>query len=338
MFKASHLKISILAASRLSRKMSQTTDRVLMIEPRAFGYDPITASDNVFQNTPESLRLSRDQIKTDSVKEFNRLTSLLEENGVEVNRESDQEQLDLPDAVFPNNWISFHEPSGSSRPRIVLYPMMSSLRRQERQLAIVEKWSKALKAEVIDLSEAEKDEQFLEGTGSMVLDRINQISYAAISSRTCESLVNKWCAKMDYTPVLFRSYSSAQTGETTPIYHTNVMMSLGEEFVLICVESILDQKERETVVSSINKTGKTLIPISLQQLNCFLGNVVQLQNKEGQKLVVMSTGAHESMTDEQREIILKTSKIVHCAVDMIQNLGGGGVRCMIAEVFPPTTA
>ena len=316
-----------------TRMMTQTTNRVLMIEPRTFGYDPHTASDNVFQSTPERLGLSQDQFRECAVKEFNKLTSLLEQNGVEVNREKDNDEKDLPDAVFPNNWISFHE----SPPKIVVYPMMSPVRRQERQQTIVDKWRAKLKANIIDMSRAEEDGQFLEGTGSMVLDRANKISYAAISLRTCEDLTREWCKKMGYTPVFFRSFSRSKTGQTAPIYHTNVMLSLGEEFALVCLESIQDQQERETVVHHITRTGKTIIPITLQQVNCFLGNALQLHNNEGQKLVVMSTKAYKSMDEEQKKIISKTSKLVHCDVDTIENLGGGGVRCMIAEIFPATT-
>ena len=311
------------------------TNRVLLIKPRCFGFNEQTAVDNAFQVNPGA-NVRPQRISEDAVKEFDLVAALLKSCGVQVNEELDRDDRKLPDSIFPNNWISFHRGSEpGSKPTIVLYPMMAPLRREERQVAIVEKWQAQLDATVIDLSPFEKDEIFLEGTGSMVLDRINSIAYACISNRTNKIALLEFCEKLHYKPVVFRSSQVDSRGNCIPVYHTNVMMTLCEDFALVCLDSIRDRQEKDLVEQSLLNTGKTVINITESQMENFLGNSIQLADKNGKRYLFMSTKAHSVLQEWQKTKITESSEIVHIPIDTIETNGGGGIRCMIAEIFPP---
>lgn len=304
------------------------TNRVLMIQPLNFGCNPETACDNHFQNTGTGLQAK--EAKEKATREFAGLVSALTAAGVQVNVEEDQEDVVVPDAVFPNNWISFD----GDRRLLVLYPMMAEVRRKERRWELVQKWRKLLGAAVIDFSGYEEEDKFMEGTGSLVLDRSNNVAYACRSARTHPDVVHHFCQALSYKPVVF-SASQRVGSDLKPIYHTNVMMSVGEDIAIVCLDTIRDKQEREMVRLSLEASGRTIVTITEEQVNSFLGNVLQLSTQVGNKLLVMSTCSYNSLDESQKQQIEASSTIVHAPVDTIETLGGGGVRCMIAEVFPP---
>ena len=311
-----------------------------MIRPRAFGFNTETALDNAFQINPGE-EVGKPEAQAAAVEEFDRLSSLLSCNGIEVNVETDTDFPETPDAIFPNNWISFHNPfeiSSSTHPSaLILYPMMSPIRRQERRQDLVTKWTQGLDAKVIDLSGFETSKEYLEGTGSMVLDRVNRIVYACISARTNPKMIEHFCSITGYNSLTFHAYHKSADGNIAPIYHTNVMMTIGSKFVMICLESIHDATERKSVEESLRASGRTIIPVTSSQVSLFLCNALELCNKDGQSFVVLSTTAYAALDESQRKSLTEESnlKLLHCSVDTVQALGGGGVRCMIAEIFPP---
>ena len=303
------------------------TNRVMMIRPRCFGFDAETALDNHFQRAPDSAKAAQAQKK--ALKEFDGLVSALRGAGVGVAVEEDHKELALPDAVFPNNWISFD----GDRRLLILYPMMAEIRRKERRLDLAQKWQRHLRLAILDMSGYEAEGMFMEGTGSLVLDRSNKVAYACRSTRTHPEVVEHFCQTLDYKPVFFSALQ--RVGEQLkPIYHTNVMMCVGEDLALVCLECIRDPQEQEVVRRSLEESGRTIVTITEEQVNRFLGNCLQLYGHEGRKLLVMSTCAYNSLEQGQKERIETNSSIVHCPVDTIEALGGGGVRCMLAEVFP----
>lgn len=305
----------------------------MMIRPKWFGFNSETAENNLFQKRLPAL--SEVDARRRGVEEFDGLVSTLRKNHVEVLVQEDVDSPQLPDAVFPNNWISFHRPPKSgSTGKIILYPMMSALRRKERRLDIVQRLRQSLGSEVLDFSNSEEMGEYLEGTGSMVLDRDNQIAYACRSPRTHTSVLEQFCQAMDYKPIVFDATQRSPIGSLHPIYHTNVLISIGAEMVLVCLESIRNHLEQQAVTSQIESTGKLVVPITEEQMNNFLGNALQLIGKDGRNLLVMSTKAYNSLKADQRKLIEKSSTIIHSNVDTIEALGGGGVRCMIAEIFP----
>lgn len=316
----------------ITMQSPQITDRVLMIRPKAFGYNPETATDNAFQSQPaaKDVKLIRERASS----EFDQLSSLLTSNGIEVNVEADTDHPETPDAVFPNNWISFHSSSPSSSPTIITYPMMSPLRRKERREDIIQKWTRELAANVTDLSHFETSGKYLEGTGSMVLDRVHGVVYACISSRTNQSLVDHFCNMIGYSSITFHSYQSTAQGDV-PVYHTNVMMSIGKELAIVCLESIRDETERKKVKESLQSSGRTLLNVTEQQMASFACNVLELCNKDGERFVALSTKAYNALEAEQIDIINERAKLIHCPIDTIEKSGGGGIRCMLAEIFPP---
>ena len=318
-------------ATRVMMMSSQTTNRVLMVKPKAFGCNPETLCDNAFQHS--SNLQDNQSIQAKAFVEFNKLSSVLQYHGIEVYEEMDTSET--PDAIFPNNWISFHSNlPGMSCPAIIVYPMMSPIRRLERQSQVIKKWAETLNAKVIDFTSFEATHQYLEGTGSMVLDHINKITYASLSSRTHHDLVNHFCKTTGYSPVVFNA-SQTINGSLTPIYHTNVLMNIGEKFAIICAECISDTSERNIVTKSLEESGRTPIFITEVQMNHFLGNALELHNADQKKLLVMSTRAYNSLQQWQKDIILKSAEIIHSPIDTIEHVGGGGVRCMLAEIFPP---
>lgn len=290
---------------------------VLMIQPCAFGFNEETAKDNHFQQKSDT-----PSAQDKALEEFNRFARLLRENGIIVHVVEDTPKPKTPDSIFPNNWISFHEDG-----RAVLYPMLAPNRRAERKKTVKDAIKKVRDIhEWIDLTHFEQSNQFLEGTGSMVLDRKNRIAYAALSQRTHPELVNLFCERMGYKPVVFEATDAAGR----EIYHTNVLMCVADEYVVLCMEAV---KNPELLVNSIRETGKELIPIQFNQMNHFCGNLLQLQTDKGEKVLVMSDQAYESFTPLQREQLEYYNRILHSPLTTIETLGGGSARCMLCEVY-----
>ncbi|MEO5967567.1 MAG: arginine deiminase-related protein [Ferruginibacter sp.] len=302
----------------------QATNNILLIRPAKFGFNTQTESSNAFQNkvdeTPEEL------IKKVN-KEFELFASTLISKGINVLIINDTEFPAKPDAIFPNNWISFH-----SDGTVVLYPMNAVNRQAERRLDILEKLKEQyLISRILDFSHFEKQNKFLEGTGSIIFDHDNKIAYACISTRTNKELFLNVCEQLYYNAICFSSYDE----NGMEIYHTNVMMCIAEKFAVICLESITDKIERDFVIKSLESSGHTIIEISLDQVKNFAGNMLELKNLTGKSYLVMSASADDSLTQLQKDSIIKFSEIVPLNVSTIENTGGGSVRCMIAEVFLP---
>jgi hypothetical protein len=297
-----------------------------MVRPHSFGFNPETAASNSFQQTSER---PGQEIQATAVSEFDRMVQTLEDAGVNVMVFEDTELPIKPDAVFPNNWVSSHADG-----TVCLYPMESANRRAERRLDIVESLSQDFNffvREIIDFSSSEAHGLFLEGTGSMVLDRTNRVAYAAQSSRTHMDLLAEFGQKADYDLCIFEAIDSA--GDA--IYHTNVMMSIGDKFVVVCADSIGEPSTREAVLTRLEATGRDVIEISVPQLAQFAGNIIEVEAAPGSSLIVMSRTAHRAMTAEQLERLGRCGRVLPVQIDTIEQIGGGSVRCMIAEVFLP---
>ncbi|SDE80125.1 citrulline utilization hydrolase CtlX [Epilithonimonas hungarica] len=302
----------------------QTTDTVLMIEPVAFGFNEQTAVNNYFQVQQEG------NVQGEALKEFNAFVEKLRVKGINVITIKDTLDPKTPDSIFPNNWVSFHRDG-----KVVLYPMFAENRRLERRNDILDQIKEQFNInEIIDYSEAEKDNQFLEGTGSMIFDHDNKIAYGSVSLRLDEDLFRKFCSEFGFKPVVFHSYQTAGE-ERLPIYHTNVMMCVADKFVVICLDCIDDELEREKVTETIKSSGKELIEISEDQMQNFAGNMLQVQNHFGEKFLVMSQSAYRSLKPEQVSAIEKYCEIIYSDLEVIETNGGGSARCMLAEVFLP---
>ncbi|HTD39728.1 MAG TPA: arginine deiminase-related protein [Mucilaginibacter sp.] len=303
--------------------MSQTTSTILMIRPVNFGFNEQTAGSNAFQNR----NAEQQQVQDKALKEFNNLVNVLRENNVEVIVIDDSDEPHTPDSIFPNNWVSFHNDG-----TVFLYPMMAENRRLERREDIIMGLEDEFKVKhVIDLSRFEHENKFLEGTGSMVLDRENKIAYACLSPRTDKEVLDLFCAESGYKPILFHAVDQ----NDMDIYHTNVLMCIGSSFAVICLDSIKDESEKEKVINSLRSTQKQIISISFEQMNHFAGNMLEVQNQAGESLVVMSKSAWGSLSYEQKTILSSFSKPIYSDISTIENNGGGSARCMIAEVHLP---
>ena len=301
----------------------QTTDTVLMIEPAAFGFNAETAQNNYFQVNSENA-----ETQTKALHEFNNFVEKLRSKGINVITVKDTLEPHTPDSIFPNNWISMHQDG-----TVVLYPMCAVNRRWERRNDILEILKRNFSVkEIIDFSAPENDGKFLEGTGSMIFDHDNKLAYGSVSLRLDEPLFREFCEKFGFEPVVFHSYQTANN-ERLPIYHTNVMMCVADQFVVICLDCIDDETERVNVVNAIVNSGKEIIEISESQMQRFAGNMLQLQNPEGKKFLVMSLSAYQSLTPEQISNIEKYSEIIYSDLETIETNGGGSARCMLAEVF-----
>ena len=301
----------------------QTTDTVLMIEPAAFGFNAETAQNNYFQINSENA-----ETQTKALQEFNNFVEKLRSKGINVIIVKDTLEPHTPDSIFPNNWISMHQDG-----TVVLYPMCAVNRRWERRNDILEILKRNFSVkEIIDFSAPENDGKFLEGTGSMIFDHDNKLAYGSVSLRLDEPLFREFCEKFGFEPVVFHSYQTANN-ERLPIYHTNVMMCVADQFVVICLDCIDDETERVKVVNAIVNSGKEIIEISESQMQRFAGNMLQLQNPEGKKFLVMSLSAYQSLTPEQISNIEKYSEIIYSDLETIETNGGGSARCMLAEVF-----
>lgn len=299
-----------------------------MVRPQTFRSNEETMVNNYFQNANVFLP----NVATQKAQnEFDALAKKLKLAGVTVLVFEHDKNKDVPDALFPNNWISFHD-SGTA----VVYPMFAENRRQERTealLELVEKNGFVINS-VLDYTEAEEEDVFLEGTGSIVLDRVHKIAYCALSPRSDEDLFVEFCEDMEYTPVVFRAFQEVDNTQKE-IYHTNVVMSVGTSFCVVCLESISDKKERKHLVSTLKSTGKNIIAITSSQMHQFAGNILELKSSSGDAVIVMSDTARKSFTVQQLEQIEKQGKIISSSIETIETLGGGSVRCMIAEVFLP---
>ncbi|CAM2954055.1 amidinotransferase [Chryseobacterium flavum] len=304
----------------------QTTDTVLMIEPIAFGYNAETAKNNYFQ-----VEQTGSDIQSKALAEFNTFVGKLRDKGINVITIKDTLDPHTPDSIFPNNWVSFHKDG-----KVVLYPMFASNRRVERREDIIEsiKDQGFEVTEIDDWSFSETQGHFLEGTGSMIFDHDNKIAYGSVSLRLDENLFREFCKKYGFTPVVFHSYQTVGT-ERLPIYHTNVMMCVADKFVVICLDCIDDELEREKVIETIKNSGKEIIEISEDQMQQFAGNMLQVQNKEGEKFLIMSETAYRSLVPGQVAAIEKYCEIIYSDLTTIEVNGGGSARCMLAEVFLP---
>lgn len=303
----------------------QTTSNILMIRPTNFGFNEETAANNSFQSKAKFH--TPDEIKKMAMEEFNNFVAKLKDEGINVIVEEDTSTPIKPDAVFPNNWVSFHQ-NGA----VVTYPMYSEIRRKERRDDVLEKLTEDFTIkEIYRIEKFEEENRFLEGTGSMILDRVNKICYACTSPRTDEGLLDIFCEFVDYQKVAFQSVDA--NGED--IYHTNVMMALGEDFVVIGMSTIKDEVQKKMLLDSFEKTNKKVIDISFEQILSFAGNMLQVRNNKGETYLVMSQQAFESLNEEQIKEIEMRTKILHSPIETIETLGGGSARCMMAEVFLP---
>lgn len=298
-----------------------------MIRPVAFRMNEQTAVNNFFQ---EDLALKNAEINTKAQAEFDAFVQKLRAVGVNVLVENDDLQMDTPDSIFPNNWISFHE-NGD----IGLYPMFAENRRRERREEILIRLESEgfIINEIYDYTSAEDEGIFLEGTGSLLLDRINHKAYCALSARANEELLIEFCEDFEYLPVIFTANQTVD-GKRMPIYHTNVMMCLAEKFCVICLDTIDDAAEKKNVVQHLKKDGKEIIRITESQMHHFAGNMLQLQGKD-KKYLVMSAAAHNILNKEQIAAIEKHCEILSSDLTTIETCGGGSARCMMAEVFLP---
>tara|TARA_B110000971_G_scaffold183279_1_gene190600 strand:+ start:2158 stop:3102 length:945 start_codon:yes stop_codon:yes gene_type:complete len=311
--------------------MSQITNTVLMVRPIQFRMNEQTSVNNYYQKTPENTL--PEAVNKMAVKEFDALVRKLKKAGIHVIVVKDTKEFDTPDSIFPNNWISFH-----ANGTIGLYPMFAENRRLERKESVLE----AVEAQgfvvknVVDYTAAEADNLFLEGTGSILLDRVNNKAYCAISDRADEELFIEFCEDFEYTPVVFSAYQTVN-GKREKIYHTNVMMCIGETFAVVCLASIDDKKERKSLINNLQEDGKKVIEISEDQVNQFAGNMLQLKGADAASYLVMSQSALNSLRPAQIKIIESHTTILSSPLDTIESCGGGSARCMMAEVFLPAT-
>ena len=302
--------------------MSQITKNILMIKPSSFGFNNDTSGDNYFQK--QINHLSQSEIRLKAVEEFENMCYILKKNGINIIVFENDENKKLTDDVFPNNWISFH---GN---KYIIHSMYAKSRRGEKNKSFIKALStKSFNYSLLnDYTNYELEDIFLEGTGSVVLDRVNKLAYCSISKRSNIELFKLFCDDIGYKPISFKSYDSR--GDL--IYHTNVMMSIGDDFALVCFESIKDKNEKNLVKEYLEKSGRKIVEISLGQVDCFAGNLIQLGDKKN-KIIVVSELAYSSLNNHQKNILSGESKIVNIPIPTIQKCGGGSVRCMIAELI-----
>ncbi|WP_339651309.1 arginine deiminase-related protein [uncultured Salegentibacter sp.] len=305
--------------------MRQITDTILMVRPVAFRMNEQTVN-NYFQKD-----LTADNVNERAQAEFDEFASKLKKVGVNVIVVDDKQEDDTPDSIFPNNWVSFHENG-----HIALYPMFAENRRKERRMEYFAKLEEnGFKiTQLVDYTSAEEHDLFLEGTGSLLLDRQNQKAYCALSPRADEDLLIEFCEDFEFTPVIFNANQSVG-GKRKAIYHTNVMMCLAENFAVICLDTIDDSKERKNVLKHLKEDGKEIIAITEAQMHEFAGNMLQVQGAFDKKYLVMSARAHKSLNQDQLSKIEKHCEILSSDLDVIETCGGGSARCMMAEIFLP---
>ena len=300
----------------------QTTNNILLVRPSNFVFNIETAASNAFQHKASE---NEETTKQKVISEFEVFATTLQSKGVNVFVMDDTINPQKPDAVFPNNWVSFH-PDGM----VILYPIYAPNRRHERRQDILDTLKKDFEIkQLLDLSHYENEGMFLEGTGSIVFDHRHKIAYACLSPRTNKELFVKVCNHLQYKPIWFQAYDNGGM----EIYHTNVMMCVGERFAVICLDSISNNQEREFVLQSLKESGHQVIDITWEQMNHFAGNMLELQTNEGKSIVAISQSAFDSLTQSQKTEIGKYGELVPLYVNTIETIGGGSARCMIAEVF-----
>jgi len=300
-----------------------------MVRPVKFHRNEQTAVNNYFQQDAENI--SEIEIQERALEEFDLFVDKLRLNGVHVEVFNDTTSSETPDSIFPNNWLTMHDDGV-----ILTYPMFAENRRKERRDDIIDYLRKDFFVGVVEsFAKWESKDQFLEGTGSMILDRPNRIAYAALSGRTSTEVLEDFKERIGYTPVTFNAMQSVE-GERLHIYHTNVMMSVGENFAVVCLECIDDPVERAKVEFHLKKTGKEIIEISEEQVNSFAGNILQVRNANGKPIIVMSEAAFKSFSTKQKKRLEQHGHLLNSPIPTIEKYGGGGVRCMMAEIFLPT--
>ncbi|MBL8000811.1 MAG: amidinotransferase [Flavobacteriales bacterium] len=304
--------------------MEQLASRVILIRPTGFGFDPETAVSNAFQQLVDD-----PDIRRQAAEEFDALLQALDRCGIGTTA-LDPVDASAPNAVFPNNWFSTHGDG-----TVVLYPMCTPSRRKERDRAFDE----TLEREgfhvkrLVDLSALEQADRFLEGTGSLVLDRVRTTAYAALSPRTSERALNAWCGVMDGHQVPFLATMDGTLGGQ-PVYHTNVVMSIGEGFAVVCLDALPYPVDREDVQAELERSGKRIIPITLEQMHRYVGNMLQLQAQAGgARFILLSESAFTALRPDQRQALEREGQLVPVPIPTIETVGGGSVRCMLAENF-----
>lgn len=310
--------------------MKQTTNSILMIRPVAFRMNEQTAVNNYYQKVLDGL--SSETVNSKAQEEFDTFVNKLRMVGIDVTVIDDTIEPSTPDSIFPNNWISFHE-NGD----VVLYPMFAENRRLERRediMDILEAKGFTISDEIMDYSSAEEDGFFLEGTGSIVLDRENGKAYCALSPRADEELFIEFCEDFDMNPIIFEAFQTVD-GERKLIYHTNVMMCIGDSFAVLCADCIDDKKERKMVLDSLKADEKEIILITEDQMNNFAGNMLELIGADERRYLIMSAAAHKSLTKKQIAQLEEHITILSSSLDTIEACGGGSARCMMAEIFLP---
>ena len=309
--------------------MKQTTNSILMIRPVAFRMNEQTTVNNYYQKVLDGL--SPETVNKKAQQEFDTFVTKLRKAGVNVTVVEDTLEPNTPDSIFPNNWISFHE-NGD----VALYPMFAENRRAERREDILDTLEdEGFKInQIVDYTSAEEDDVFLEGTGSLLLDRENGKAYCALSPRADEEVMIEFCEDFELTPVIFEAFQTIN-GERKLIYHTNVMMCLGDTFAVICADCIDDRKERKMVLDSLRGDDKEIILITEDQVNNFAGNMLEVKGKNDERFVVMSESAYKSLTKKQIAQLEAHVEIIHSSLDTIEACGGGSARCMMAEIFLP---
>ena len=310
----------------IKKLKSQNTDTILMIEPVAFIFNEQTAQNNFFQ---KKVNFSENEIQQKAYQEFNAMVDQLRSYGIRIQVVSDTPEPHTPDSIFPNNWISFHNDG-----QVVLYPMFAPNRRKERRTDILD-YLKDQHCEIkniVDFTFWEEEGLYLEGTGSMILDRIHRIAYAALSERTNLSVFLQFCKVFEFEPVYFTSNQTVN-GSKLPVYHTNVMMSIADDFAVVCLDSIENREEKSNVIAHLQQTGKEIIPITEKQMCNFAGNVLQVRNTAGKLYLVISETAFNSLDQHQTERLKNYNDLIVVSIPTIETIGGGSVRCMMAEIF-----
>ena len=305
---------------------SQLASSVLMIRPARFESNPLTAESNKFQGKTSALPAEQHAA---ALLEFDGLVVALRDKGINVVVVDDTAEPHTPDSIFPNNWVSFH-----SDGRVVLYPMEAKNRRTERRLDVVESLGSEHGfhvSDIVDLSHHESAQQYLEGTGSLVLDRVNRVAYACLSTRTQLDVLGDFAQQMDYDVVAF----DAVDREGAPIYHTNVLMNIGETIAVICDESIVREDQRAAVLERLRETGHEIVTLTYDQLDAFAGNMLELRSASGQRLIAMSKQAYDSLADSQLATLSANAEILSAPIEAIESSAGGSVRCMLAEIHLP---
>ncbi|WP_286755789.1 arginine deiminase-related protein [Roseivirga sp. UBA838] len=302
--------------------MKQAAAKIMMVRPAHFGYDPSTAETNSFQQTEGAEQ--QYAIQRQAVEEFNGAVATLRAAGIDVVVIDDTDEPKKPNAVFPNNWVSFHDG------RVILYPMLAENRRWERRMDLLDELAEAgvPVKEVIDISKYEAEDKFLESTGSVVIDYENDLAYACLSSRTHKDVLNKLCELNGYEPVLFESFNK----EGVPVYHTNVVMCIASKYAVICAESIRED-QRFDVLQTLKTTGHEVVEITMDQMYGFAGNMLEVENQQGESVLVMSQTAYDSLTESQIQCLSAHSKIQTVQIPTIEKFGGGSVRCMMCRVL-----